>query len=117
MSLIRPNTPLMKHIRQMYASETVLDPRVAYIADEEQKKRDENGIDFYANCLPRPHKCHALRASHPSGQSCPIAPPHEQSRVSMQELAEQVKADFGTIDILVHSLANGPEVKKRKEKK
>ena len=35
----------------------------------------------------------------------------------MQELAEQVKADFGTIDILVHSLANGPEVKKRKENK
>jgi enoyl-[acyl-carrier protein] reductase I len=29
----------------------------------------------------------------------------------MQECAEAVKADFGTIDILVHSLANGPEVR------
>lgn len=28
----------------------------------------------------------------------------------MQEVAESVKEDFGTIDILVHSLANGPEV-------
>lgn len=27
-----------------------------------------------------------------------------------QEVAESVKKDFGTIDILVHSLANGPEV-------
>ena len=30
-----------------------------------------------------------------------------------QELAEQVKADYGTIDILVHSLANGPEVRQK----
>jgi enoyl-[acyl-carrier protein] reductase I len=29
----------------------------------------------------------------------------------MQECAEAVKADFGSIDILVHSLANGPEVR------
>lgn len=28
----------------------------------------------------------------------------------LQEVAESVKEDFGTIDILVHSLANGPEV-------
>lgn len=28
----------------------------------------------------------------------------------MQEVAESVKQDFGSIDILVHSLANGPEV-------
>lgn len=28
-----------------------------------------------------------------------------------QECAEAVKADFGSIDILVHSLANGPEVR------
>jgi enoyl-[acyl-carrier-protein] reductase (NADH) len=27
-------------------------------------------------------------------------------------VAEQVKKDFGKIDILVHSLANGPEVTK-----
>jgi enoyl-[acyl-carrier-protein] reductase (NADH) len=27
-----------------------------------------------------------------------------------QEVAESVKNDFGSIDILVHSLANGPEV-------
>lgn len=27
-----------------------------------------------------------------------------------QEVAESVKQDYGTIDILVHSLANGPEV-------
>lgn len=27
-----------------------------------------------------------------------------------QEVAETVKEDFGSIDILVHSLANGPEV-------
>ena len=32
--------------------------------------------------------------------------------LSMQEVAESVKQDFGSIDILVHSLANGPEVKK-----
>lgn len=30
--------------------------------------------------------------------------------IIMQECAAAVKADFGTIDILVHSLANGPEV-------
>eukprot|EP00850_Spirogloea_muscicola_P008172 SM000043S15800 [mRNA] locus=s43:225854:227805:+ [translate_table: standard] len=29
-----------------------------------------------------------------------------------QELAEQVAADYGTVDVLVHSLANGPEVTK-----
>ncbi|KAK4833348.1 hypothetical protein QYF36_003265 [Acer negundo] len=29
-----------------------------------------------------------------------------------QEVAESVKQDFGSIDILVHSLANGPEVSK-----
>ncbi|MCI02000.1 enoyl-(acyl-carrier-protein) reductase (NADH) chloroplastic-like, partial [Trifolium medium] len=28
------------------------------------------------------------------------------------EVAESVKEDFGSIDILVHSLANGPEVTK-----
>jgi enoyl-[acyl-carrier-protein] reductase (NADH) len=28
----------------------------------------------------------------------------------LQEVAEAVKRDFGSIDILVHSLANGPEV-------
>lgn len=28
----------------------------------------------------------------------------------LQEVAESVKEDFGSIDILVHSLANGPEV-------
>lgn len=28
----------------------------------------------------------------------------------LQEAAESVKQDFGSIDILVHSLANGPEV-------
>lgn len=28
----------------------------------------------------------------------------------LQEAAEAVKNDFGSIDILVHSLANGPEV-------
>jgi len=31
---------------------------------------------------------------------------------SISEVAEQVKADYGKIDILVHSLANGPEVTK-----
>lgn len=31
---------------------------------------------------------------------------------TVQELADQVKADYGSIDILVHSLANGPEVQK-----
>lgn len=30
--------------------------------------------------------------------------------LTLQEVAESVKKDFGTIDILVHSLANGPEV-------
>jgi enoyl-[acyl-carrier protein] reductase I len=29
-----------------------------------------------------------------------------------KEVAEAVKADYGSIDILVHSLANGPEVTK-----
>ena len=29
---------------------------------------------------------------------------------TFQEVAESVKEDFGSIDILVHSLANGPEV-------
>ncbi|KAL0558713.1 hypothetical protein IC582_003294 [Cucumis melo] len=34
------------------------------------------------------------------------------SNWTVQEVAESVKKDFGTIDILVHSLANGPEVSK-----
>ncbi|RZC62457.1 hypothetical protein C5167_024206 [Papaver somniferum] len=34
------------------------------------------------------------------------------SNWTVQEVAECVKKDFGTIDILVHSLANGPEVSK-----
>lgn len=34
------------------------------------------------------------------------------SKWTVQEVAESVKEDFGTIDILVHSLANGPEVSK-----
>ncbi|GER57132.1 enoyl-[acyl-carrier-protein] reductase [Striga asiatica] len=32
------------------------------------------------------------------------------SKWTVKEVAESVKQDFGTIDILVHSLANGPEV-------
>merc|ERR1719350_1594239 len=31
---------------------------------------------------------------------------------TIQEVVDQVKADYGKIDILVHSLANGPEVTK-----
>eukprot|EP00475_Leptophrys_vorax_P044389 TRINITY_DN8878_c0_g1_i1.p1 TRINITY_DN8878_c0_g1~~TRINITY_DN8878_c0_g1_i1.p1 ORF type:complete len:440 (-),score=32.98 TRINITY_DN8878_c0_g1_i1:854-2014(-) len=31
---------------------------------------------------------------------------------TVEEVAEKVKADYGSIDILVHSLANGPEVTK-----
>ena len=31
---------------------------------------------------------------------------------TVSEVAEQVKEDFGSIDIVVHSLANGPEVQK-----
>ncbi|CAM9743185.1 unnamed protein product [Heterosigma akashiwo] len=34
------------------------------------------------------------------------------SGFSIQEVADQVAADYGKIDILVHSLANGPEVTK-----
>lgn len=34
------------------------------------------------------------------------------SGYSIQEVADQVKADYGGIDYLVHSLANGPEVTK-----
>lgn len=34
------------------------------------------------------------------------------SNWTVQEVAESVKNDFGSIDILVHSLANGPEVSK-----
>ncbi|XP_059665172.1 enoyl-[acyl-carrier-protein] reductase [NADH], chloroplastic-like [Cornus florida] len=34
------------------------------------------------------------------------------SKWTVQEVAETVKLDFGSIDILVHSLANGPEVTK-----
>ena len=36
---------------------------------------------------------------------------HSNRSLSVQEVAESVKQDFGSIDILVHSLANGPEVK------
>ncbi|PHT93698.1 Enoyl-[acyl-carrier-protein] reductase [NADH], chloroplastic [Capsicum annuum] len=32
------------------------------------------------------------------------------SKWTVSEVAESVKEDFGSIDILVHSLANGPEV-------
>ncbi|KAJ6425911.1 hypothetical protein OIU84_026481 [Salix udensis] len=34
------------------------------------------------------------------------------SKWTVKELVESVKQDFGSIDILVHSLANGPEVTK-----
>lgn len=34
------------------------------------------------------------------------------SGYTISEVAEAVKRDFGTIDILIHSLANGPEVQK-----
>ncbi|KAL0339573.1 UNVERIFIED_CONTAM: Enoyl-[acyl-carrier-protein] reductase [NADH] 1, chloroplastic [Sesamum radiatum] len=34
------------------------------------------------------------------------------SNWTVKEVAESVKQDFGSIDILVHSLANGPEVSK-----
>jgi len=34
------------------------------------------------------------------------------SGYSIQEVVDQIKADFGGIDLLVHSLANGPEVTK-----
>ncbi|XP_054808471.1 enoyl-[acyl-carrier-protein] reductase [NADH], chloroplastic-like [Prosopis cineraria] len=34
------------------------------------------------------------------------------SNWTVQEVAESVKKDFGSIDVLVHSLANGPEVSK-----
>ncbi|MCK4934836.1 MAG: enoyl-[acyl-carrier-protein] reductase, partial [Simkaniaceae bacterium] len=34
------------------------------------------------------------------------------SGYTISEVANEVKKDFGTIDIFVHSLANGPEVKK-----
>jgi enoyl-[acyl-carrier protein] reductase I len=34
------------------------------------------------------------------------------SNWTVKEVAETVKNDFGSIDILVHSLANGPEVTK-----
>lgn len=32
--------------------------------------------------------------------------------IHKQEVVEQVKSDFGTVDYVVHSLANGPEVTK-----
>jgi hypothetical protein len=49
-----------------------------------------------------------------------IAPPQTKTNkryagnvgYTVSETAEKVKADVGTIDILVHSLANGPEVQK-----
>ena len=34
------------------------------------------------------------------------------SGYSIQEVVDQVQADYGTIDYMVHSLANGPEVTK-----
>ncbi|CAN0245951.1 unnamed protein product [Ectocarpus fasciculatus] len=34
------------------------------------------------------------------------------SGFTIQEVAEQIKADYGTVDIVIHSLANGPEVTK-----
>ena len=34
------------------------------------------------------------------------------SGYSIQEVVDQVKADFGKIDYIVHSIANGPEVTK-----
>src|SRR5216117_3647347 len=37
---------------------------------------------------------------------------NERGDFSVQGLAESIKKDFGQIDIIVHSLANGPEVKK-----
>ena len=34
------------------------------------------------------------------------------SGYSIQEVVDQVKADYGSVDYVVHSLANGPEVTK-----
>ena len=34
------------------------------------------------------------------------------SGYSIQEVVDQVKTDFGAVDYVVHSLANGPEVTK-----
>uniref|UniRef100_A0A0E0EQ51 Uncharacterized protein n=1 Tax=Oryza meridionalis TaxID=40149 RepID=A0A0E0EQ51_9ORYZ len=60
------------------------------------------------------HKRFAVRAM--SAQGLPIDLRANKryagsSNWTVKEVAETVKNDFGTIDILVHSLANGPEVK------
>ncbi len=62
-------------------------------------------------------KIYPLDAAFDTPESVPeeLASSKRYQRVSgytIQEVAEAVKNDFGTIDILVHSLANGPEVKK-----
>ena len=36
----------------------------------------------------------------------------DKDKYTISEIAESVKRDFGTVDMLVHSLANGPEVQK-----
>jgi enoyl-[acyl-carrier protein] reductase I len=66
-------------------------------------------------------KLYALDAAYDSPQDVPQDVKEnkryqEHQGYTISEVAAKVGQDFGKIDILVHSLANGPEVKKQAEK-
>lgn len=77
--------------------------------DESRKLSDGSLMQF--------EKIYALDAAYDTKEEVPeeIAQNKRYANASgytISEVAEAVKKDFGEIDILVHSLANGPEVKK-----
>lgn len=62
-------------------------------------------------------KIYALDASYDQMEDVPLEVKEnkrykEFSGYSISDVSQKVKADFGNIDILVHSLANAPEIKK-----
>lgn len=77
--------------------------------DQSRKLKDGSLLEF--------SKIYALDASFDSPEDVPEEVKQNKrykdaSNYTVSEVAKQIENDFGKIDILVHSLANGPEVKK-----
>jgi enoyl-[acyl-carrier protein] reductase I len=77
---------------------------------DESRRHDDGSMLEYA-------KVYALDAMYDKPEDVPLEVKENKRYKDAQgytilEVAEQIKKDFGHIDILVHSLANGPEVKK-----
>lgn len=77
--------------------------------DESRKLSDGSLMEY--------KKVYALDASFDKPEDVPLEIKENKrykdaAGYTISEVSELVKKDFGTIDLLVHSLANGPEVKK-----